>query len=82
MSEVSEVSDSEQPSIVVTGGGEPTAEELAALVIALSPVAQAEAADAAGDGWSAWGEAALLEGVGFRPFVSVDDVVRYHRSLA
>ena len=59
------------PRYVVTGGGEPSAEELAALMVALTPVAgPAEDDDAA----PAWVDAALQEGIGRRPFVSADDL--------
>lgn len=71
--------------IEVVAGGEPSAEELAALVVALTPVAvvgDADEVSASRPGGSAWTEAGLLEGVGFRPFVSVDDLDRYHRNLA
>ncbi len=69
------------PRIEVVRGGEATPEELAALVVALTPTAGEPDVDDRRNR-HAWQEAALLEGVGFRPFVSVDDVERYHRSLA
>lgn len=69
--------------IVITAGGVPTAEELAALVVALTPTTAAgQEPSSLHESGSAWREASLLEGVGFRPFVSVDDVAAYHRSLA
>lgn len=68
--------------IVVTGGGTPTAAELAAVIVALTPGTSSDDAEHAATDRSAWLEASLLEGVGFRPFVSVTDVASYHRSLA
>lgn len=68
-------------AFAIVAGGTPSAEQVAALTVALS----AGASSTPGSGvptLSAWQEAGLLEGIGFRPFVSVDDVVRYHRSLA
>lgn len=66
------------PDIVVTGGGEPTPEQVAALVIALAPVA-----GDGGDGDAApdevprgWRRAALIEGVGGRPSASLPDLVQ------
>lgn len=64
----------QSPSIVVTGGGDPTPEQLAALVIALTPVA------GDGDGEPdnvprGWRRAALIEGVGGRPSASLPDLV-------
>ncbi len=46
--------------LVVTGGGRPTPEQLAAVVVALTPIAE----PAAPVGPPAWRRAALLEGVG------------------
>ncbi len=46
--------------IVVTAGGTPSAEEVAALVVALTPAA----ADPGGAATPAWRRAALTEGVG------------------
>lgn len=62
---------SDLPRYVLTAGGEPTPEELAALVIALTP-AGAPAED--GEAEPAWVAAALQEGIGRRPFVSADDL--------
>lgn len=62
------------PDIAVTAGGEPTAEQVAALVIALTPVAgpgQDDAQDTIPRGWR---RAALIEGVGGRPSVSLPDL--------
>jgi hypothetical protein len=61
----------ELPRYVVVGGGEPTAEELAALAVALTPVVVEDGAPAADP---AWVRAALQEGIGRRPFVSADDL--------
>ena len=63
------------PSVVVTGGGEPSPEELAALVIALTPVVvqESDGEDPAG-GTSGWRRAALIEGVGGRAPVSYPDL--------
>lgn len=56
----------------MVGGGQPTPEELAALAVALMPVAVAgDRADAQPSGWL---RAALLEGIGERPFCSVDEL--------
>lgn len=49
-----------RPRFVITGGGEPAAEQLAALVVALTPAP----AKPPGAGPAAWRHAALLEGVG------------------
>ncbi len=81
------VTPDERPPVAfgITAGGDPTPEQLAALVVALTPVAASEPAAETASGAQAaggWREAAVLEAVGFRPFVSVDDLVRYHRSIA
>lgn len=55
----------------ITGGGEPSPEELAALVIALTPVAVDGDGPAAPPGWL---RASLHEGVGARPAVAPGDV--------
>jgi len=65
----------------VTGGGTPSDEELAAMIVALTPVAAAAAPEAPRRA-SGWLRAARLEGVGLRPFTSVDDLNHYHHSLA
>lgn len=66
------------PRYVVTAGGTPTPDQLAALVVAMTPVpAPAPVRDDAarpGAAWSAWGHAALLEGVGHRTFVAMPDL--------
>jgi hypothetical protein len=63
---------------VVVAGGQPDADELAALVIALTPVAVAAPVAPRGappldDRWTA---AAIAEAVGGRPAVSAADVTR------
>ena len=65
------------PSIVVTGGGEPSAEELAAIVVALTPVVVEEGDQDGGrdDVPRGWNRAALIEGVGGRPSASLPDLV-------
>jgi hypothetical protein len=60
-------------------GGEPTVPQLAALALALRPTTRVpQAADPAR---ASWARAALLEGVGLRPFHSYVDLDRYHRSI-
>ena len=59
------------PRYVITRGGQPTPEELAALTVALTPVAAPAGDDEAEPAWVA---AALQEGIGRRPFVSADDL--------
>jgi hypothetical protein len=57
----------------VVGGGEPTAEELAAVLVALTPTG----GDGSGDGsptTPAWTRAAMLEGIGGRPAASPADL--------
>lgn len=59
----------------VTGGGEPSDEELAAITVALTPVV-VEAADGGRDDVPrGWNRAALIEGVGGRPSASLPDLV-------
>lgn len=64
------------PRYVVTGGGTPTPEQLAAVVVALTPVAvDAPAEDAPSSGAASnWAHAALMEGVGHRTFVAMPDL--------
>jgi len=66
------------PRYVIVAGGEPDAATLAALVVALTPVAVApNATDEPEDRRQrtpAWATAALLEGIGGGPFVSADDL--------
>lgn len=65
-----------QPEIVVTNGGDPSPEELAAIVVALTPVVVEEADEAARDDVPrGWNRAALIEGVGGRPSASLPDLV-------
>lgn len=56
------------PRYVVVGGGSPTAEQVAALTVALTPVAVRDVEHTAEP--SGWLRAALLEGVGHGPFAS------------
>jgi hypothetical protein len=56
----------------VVGGGQPTAEELAALLVALTPVGSGDGGERAST--PAWTRAALLEGVGGRPAASPADL--------
>jgi hypothetical protein len=65
------------PRYVVTGGGTPTPEQLAALAVAMTPVAVVDDGDddaPASGARSHWGHAALLEGVGHRTFVAMPDL--------
>jgi hypothetical protein len=62
---VDEQPDSPPLGVRVVGGGEPTAEELAAVVVALTPTAGA--ATHLPRRPSAWRRAAMIEGVGGRP---------------
>jgi hypothetical protein len=60
-------------ALQVVGGGEPTPEELAAVLVALTPAG----GDGGGDGGPttpAWTRAAMLEGVGGRPAASPADL--------
>lgn len=67
---------SDVPRYVVTGGGTPTPEQLAALVVAMTPAAApVEDEDAPSTGApSNWAHAALMEGVGHRTFVALPDL--------
>ena len=64
--------------LVVTQGGPLSPEELAAVIVALTPVVhvEEEAADGSGSAGDVpgWGLAALLEGVGDRPATSYADL--------
>lgn len=62
------------PDIVVTGGGTPTSEQLAAVVIALTPVAVPDRDEAPDTVPRGWRRAALIEGVGGRPSASLPDL--------
>ncbi len=58
----------------VTGGGELSAEDLAALTVALTPVgAPAARPSPRGGGWA---RAAIIEGIGGRPPASLPDLVQ------
>ena len=70
----SDVEDEREVAFAVTGGGEPSAEELAAITIALTPVAGDDEADD-GTQASGWRRAALVEGVGGRNAASLPDLV-------
>lgn len=61
--------------IEITGGGEVCPEQLAAIVVALTPSATAGDARAAGRA-PAWGRAALLENVGLRRIARPGDLIR------
>lgn len=64
--------------IVVTAGGEPTPQELAALVVALTPVRVSGGAGpeepTRQEGMPPWQRAALLEGCGLRAVASPSDL--------
>lgn len=65
------------PRYVVTGGGTPTPEQLAALAVAMTPVAVADETDddsPPSGAPSNWAHAALMEGVGHRTFVALPDL--------
>lgn len=65
------------PHYVVTSGGTPTPEQLAALAVAMTPVVVAEEPtedEPASGAVSGWAHAALLEGVGHRTFVALPDL--------
>lgn len=70
----------ETPRYRIVGGGTPTPEQLAALVVAMTPVVVADepaAEAAAAEGPSGWQRAALLEAVGQRVFTSADDLAAH-----
>lgn len=65
------------PRYVITGGGTPTPEQLAALAVAMTPVVAADEGDEEAPTSGArtnWAHAALLEGVGHRTFVAMPDL--------
>lgn len=64
------------PRYVITGGGDPTPEQLAAIVVALTPVAAPPQDDDGPTSGAAshWAHAAILEGVGHRTFVAMPDL--------
>lgn len=68
--------------IEVTQGGEPSAEQLAALVVALTPVQVRHAGEGASEParTPAWARAALLEGAGGRAAVDPGDLQRLERT--
>lgn len=61
------------PRYVITGGGTPTPEQLAALTIAMTPVV-VEADEPTGPPGGNWASAAIREGVGHRTFVARADL--------
>lgn len=61
---------------VITGGGPVSPEEVAALVIALTPVRREDDQEPQMSGWR---RAALLEAIGGRPSISSADVVGRER---
>lgn len=61
------------PRYVVTGGGTPTPEQLAALVVAMTPVAVEDDTPSGSPGGN-WRSAAIREGVGHRTFVALPDL--------
>lgn len=74
----------ETPRYRIVGGGTPTREQLAALVVALTPVRVIEdAAESASDATapSGWQRAALLEAVGSRVYSSAADLTAHHAEL-
>lgn len=65
------------PRYRIVGGGEPTPEQLAAVVVALTPVVvvdEEQAVPAADTNRPAWQRAALLEAVGARILASPADL--------
>ncbi len=60
------------PALRVVAGGEPTPEELAALVVALTPTGGGDAQGSHGP--APWLRAAMIEGVGGRPPTSPADL--------
>jgi hypothetical protein len=61
----------------VVGGGDPTAEELAAIVVALTPAAGGGTPHAARAAVPAWTAAALAEGVGGPAISRPGDLTTY-----
>lgn len=64
------------PRYLITGGGTPSSEELAAITVALTPVARAPVEDDAppSGALSNWAHAAIYEGIGHRTFVAAPDL--------
>jgi hypothetical protein len=60
------------PALRVLAGGQPTPEELAALVVALTPTGGADPQGRSGP--APWLRAAMIEGVGGRPPTSPADL--------
>ena len=60
-----------EPRIRIVGGGRPTPAELAAIVVALTPVGVEERT---GSGPPPWRRAAILEGLGREPVSSAADI--------
>lgn len=85
MSEDASVLDADRPvDWAVVGGGSPTAEQLAAIAIALTPVpVVVEDRDEGSpeDGVSNWRRAAIIEGIGGRPPASYQDLVQGRTGL-
>lgn len=71
------------PALVeIIAGGEPSPEEIAALVIALTPVPPADGGAEVAGGPAAWHRAALLEGIGnAAPIHSAADLAGRRTSL-
>jgi hypothetical protein len=66
----------EPPSLAlrVIGGGEPTPEELAAVLVALTPASSEDEPEPTASSTPAWTRAAMLEGIGGRPAASPADL--------
>lgn len=62
------------PRYVITGGGTPSAEQLAALAVAMTPVVVEDADTPTGPPGGNWQAAAIREGVGHRTFVALPDL--------
>ena len=62
------------PRYVITAGGTPTPEQLAALAIAMTPVAVEDGRTSTGPPGGNWQSAAIREGVGHRTFVALPDL--------
>lgn len=71
----------QRPRYVVVRGGDPRHEQLAAIAVALTPVVTVEEGQPPSPEPSGWQRAAVLEGVGARPFASPDEVDAYRRGL-
>ena len=62
------------PRYVITAGGTPTTEQLAALAVAMTPVVVEEDQAPTGPPGGNWHAAAIREGVGHRTFVALPDL--------